>query len=89
MKSVSVGTSPTLLVAAGSWNFFASVTNNSGQVVYLQYDGDSATLTPSVGVPLGIGATLYLQNPTGRQLYNCAIQGVVSAGTSDVRVQQS
>lgn len=88
MTPITVGTTPTLIAAAGHRDFI-HIFNNSSQPIYVVYDGSEgaagANLTTANGVPIGAGGNLLLDNVGPRILFNKAVYGIVAAGSSDVR----
>jgi len=91
MKSATVGTSPTLLLPAGTRQF-AHIFNNSNATIFLCYDaGDASQLTINNGFPILPNQSLILDNvllpnATGAT-YIYAIYAISAAGGNDVRIQ--
>ena len=93
MTAISVvhGSTPTLILAKPSdpWRF-CHILNNSNATVYIQYDGSSATLTTSNGMPILPGQTFTLENGA-IELFKDAIYGIHGDVSLDkeVRIQNA
>ena len=88
MKAVTVDTTigGVQIAAAGNRDFI-NIYNNSGQTLFISYDGDSAALTVNTGWPIPAGQYFALSNDANRNVYNKEVRGIVAGGTADVRVQ--
>lgn len=92
MTDVTVGTTPTLIAAAGNRDFIA-IYNNDAAPIFVVFDGgedakdDGTGLTTSNGFPIPAGTNLILSNDGHRNVWNKAIYGISVSGGADVRVQ--
>lgn len=92
MTVVTVGTTPTLIAAAGNRDFIA-IFNNDSNSIFVVFDGgdgaadDGTGLTTSNGFPIPAGTNLILSNDGHRNVWNKAIYGISVAGSANVRVQ--
>lgn len=81
--TVTVTTSPTLVVPANSWRKGCLVTNNSNAVVYFGWD---TSVTTSSGQPIYAGGNL--RNSGERDCWRGDLYFVVGSGTADVRYSE-
>lgn len=87
MKSVTCGTTPTLIDGAGNRDYI-NIYNNGANTVFLQYDGgDPTSLTVSNGWPVPAGTWYVLSNDGNRNVYNKAVYVISAAGGEDLRIQ--
>lgn len=80
-NTVSVGTTPTLIVPANAQRLSLIVVNTSSGTVYL---GQDTTVTTSNGIPMLQNQNL-TEDSGGTKMYCGPIYGIVASSTSDVR----
>ena len=82
VKSVSVGTSATLILAAQSRRKSTLIFNNSAATVFI---GPDSTITTSNAFPV-LTQTSFVEDDGNQRMYSGDIYGIVASGSSDVRV---
>jgi hypothetical protein len=85
MKAQNIGNTSTLIAAAGNRDFL-HIYNNSDEIIYVKYDGDSDTVTTSNGMPIAVAGVLTLNNDGQRNLFNKPVYGICASGGKEVRV---
>lgn len=88
MQAIQVTNVATKICDPGNRDFI-HILNNSDVTIYFSYDGDAATVTTALGIPIGPGQPLTLENTGPRQLFTKAVYAIHGAGAvnKEVRVQ--
>jgi len=87
MKAVTVTTASTVILTPGNYPF-AHLFNNGSATIFALYDGDSTTVTTTLGMPIVAGGNLNLNNDGGgKNPFINGITAIVASGTENLRVQ--
>ena len=84
---IAAGATPTEIAPAGNRDFLI-IANNSDEVIYLKFDGDTDNvLTTALGMPLDIGDRIELNNVSHKNVFNKKVEGIHGgAGNKEVRI---
>lgn len=90
IASVSVGTTPTLIIPAPAQNSykFVAIGNVGAGTAYLKFTGDADPVTTSNGIPLPAGASILCDQDRERELFDSGATAITASGaTTTISVQ--